>query len=266
MTQRGKKLRSAPPGPGHQPSRRPRRRTLCLITDRGEKLRSAPPIHVICHLEHVDIAVYALLVIEAKSNEAHHLDLVIGHLEYLECRPLCVESYRGEKQRSAPPGAHHRPPGTPRCRPPIVITYRGEKLRSSQSGPHHRPPGTPRHRTLCVMTYKGDQLRSTPPGPCHLWFIDTKNCGTHHPRLVTGQTNLHMNQSFYLFFESFLFRTEQSIKLILMFCSWTPYLSKDFAPFSERSVFKRFVQLCIPEKKVKKILTSNISEIYGPIM
>ena len=73
-----------PPGPRHQPPRIPRRRTLYLMTDRGEKLRSAPPIHVVCHLEHVDVALYALRVIEAKSYGTHHLELIIGQLEHLD--------------------------------------------------------------------------------------------------------------------------------------------------------------------------------------
>ena len=51
---------------------------------RDEKLRGAPPDLVIGHLEHIDAALYALSLIEAKSYGVHHLDLVIGYLKHLD--------------------------------------------------------------------------------------------------------------------------------------------------------------------------------------
>ena len=79
-------------------------------------------------------------------------------------RTLCVMTYRGKKLRSAPPGPRHRPPGTSRSGPLCVMSFRGERLRSALPRPRHPLPRTPIRRTLCVITYRGEKLRSAPPG------------------------------------------------------------------------------------------------------
>ena len=148
------------------------------------------------------------------------------------------------------------------------MTYRGKKLRSSPPGPRHRPPGTPRCHPLCVWVTEAKNygahhldlvighLEHLDPALYSLWLIDTKNCGTHHPRLVTGRTNLHMNRAFYLFCESFMFRTEQPISYILntvlfwmnFHLQWSILLLCESFTFRvERNMC--FVQLCILEIK-----------------
>ena len=111
-------------------------------------------------------------------------------------------TYRWEKQRSAPPGLRHRPPGKPRRRSLCVMTYWSKMVCSARPEPHHRSTGTPKRGTLCVMTYRRESLRSVLPGPCHrppktprlipyaLWLMEAKTYAAHHLDLVIGHLEL----------------------------------------------------------------------------
>ena len=104
------------------------------------------------------------------------------------------------------------------------MTYRRKKLRTAPPGPRHRPPGTPRRRTninvlLCT------HFCSKKFAPFRMEPLDLERIfiSTEHSNFVLRIVP---------------FRTEQSIRLILLFCSEHVIVQQNFAPCSERSVLK----------------------------
>ena len=106
---------------------------------------------------------------------------------------------------------------TPRRRTLCVMNYRGEKLRSAPPGPRHRPPRRPRRRTLCFMIYRHEKLWCAPPG-------------------IRRRTNEFAYEPTILPFLRIVFvQNRKSIKLILMFCSWTLARLKNISPVQNRA-------------------------------
>ena len=139
------------------------------------------------HLGQLNIALYALWLIEAKSYGVYHLDVVIGHLKRPDATHYAlwlIESISYE--------VHHMNPVIAASHALWLIDTKsyGYGTQIAPSGPRYQPPGTPRRRALCVMTYRGEKLCSAPAGPRHqlpgtprLWV---ESYGVHHLDLVIG--------------------------------------------------------------------------------
>ena len=135
----------------------------------------------------------------------------------------------------------------------MAMAYRDEKLRSAPPGTRHRsnkfayePSILPFLRIILVQNRSALMFRS--------WTLfRSKKYAPFQNGTVIFWTNFHLERSNIPFLRIVHVQNRTVDKLILMLCSWTFYRSRNFAPFSERSVCKRFVQLCIPAYYYRKL-------------